>query len=140
MAKLSSETRAIVKERAKGYCEYCRCHVSYSVAPFSIEHIQPVSRGGGDELENLAFSCLGCNGFKYNRLDCIDPVTLDRVRLYNPRTDKWKQHFTWSADYSTLIGLTSKGRATVSCLKLNRPALLNIRSVLAVFGEHPPME
>jgi len=37
------------------------------------------------------------------------------------------------------VGLTPIGRATILALHLNRPALLNLRSLLLAFGEHPPL-
>jgi 5-methylcytosine-specific restriction endonuclease McrA len=46
-------------ERAHGCCEYCLSQANYSPDPFSVEHITPRSRGGDDDLENLALSCLG---------------------------------------------------------------------------------
>ncbi len=40
--------------------------------------------------------------------------------------------------YTTIIGLTPIGRATVVTLQLNRSALINLRRVLYAVGEHPP--
>ncbi|WP_072015979.1 HNH endonuclease signature motif containing protein [Leptolyngbya sp. KIOST-1] len=56
MAKpsLSSQQKRAVTQRASGCCEYCLCQAKYSPDPFSIEHIIPQSKGGSDDLENLA--------------------------------------------------------------------------------------
>jgi len=38
-----------------------------------------------------------------------------------------------------IIGRTAIGRAAVAALSLNRPELLNLRRVLRMVGEHPPV-
>ena len=87
MAKtaLSLQQKQAVAQRAARGCEYCRCQVSYSPDPFSIEHIIPRSKGGTDDLKNLALACQGCNNRKYVQTDAYDPVTGRTVPLYNPR-------------------------------------------------------
>ena len=62
------------------------------------------------------------------------------VRLYNPRRQRWRDHFAWSSDFSVIIGLTATGRATVEALRLNREELVNLRRMLYTMGEHPPEE
>ena len=47
--------------------------------------------------------------------------------------------FTWSADYTMILGLTPTGRATVEALQLNRPEVVNLRRLLFAHGEHPPI-
>ena len=44
--------RRIVAARAKGYCEYCRCSDRFATESFTIEHIQPRSKGGETVLNN----------------------------------------------------------------------------------------
>jgi hypothetical protein len=46
--------------------------------------------------------------------------------------------FTWSEDYTLILGLTPTGRATVELLQLNRLGNQNLRQVLYVIGYHPP--
>lgn len=55
--------RAVI-QRAKGYCEYCQLPVAFSPASFKFEHIIPLVKQGLTTLENLAFSCGGCNAYK----------------------------------------------------------------------------
>jgi len=40
----------------------------------SIEHIHPKSKGGTDEWENLAASCIGCNADKADDIVIEEPV------------------------------------------------------------------
>jgi hypothetical protein len=130
--------RLAVAERAKGSCEYCLSQARFATQSFAIDHIHPVSCGGLTELDNLALACPGCNGYKANRLDAIDPVTRQQVALYNPRQHDWNEHFCWSKDFLLVIGLTPIGRATVEILRLNRQPLVNLRKALYGLGEHPP--
>ncbi len=138
--RLSSEVRNFVANRAGHCCEYCRSQEKFAVQSFSMEHIIPLSKGGKTKPENLAFACQGCNAHKYNKVEGIDPVTENSVALFHPRRQKWKDHFKWSADFASIIGITPSGRATVEALKLNRKGLVNLRKVLLAMGEHPPEE
>jgi HNH endonuclease len=63
--------------------------------PLTMEHIQPKSLGGSDDLINLAAACYRCNEFKGAKISEIDPGTGQSSRLFNPRTDLWSNHFTW---------------------------------------------
>ncbi len=135
---ISSAKKRAIAERARFLCEYCFSQHRYSPDPFSVEHIRPKSKSGSDEPENLALACLGCNGFKSSKISATDPITGRKTSIYSPRRDIWKKHFVWSEDFSEIIGLTPKGRATVKLLKLNREEVVNLRKLLHLFGEHPP--
>ena len=100
----------------------------------------PLSRGGGHGLENLAFCCQGCNNRKYNKVSGKDPVTGELVGLYDPRRQRWDDHFRWTADCLRMEGLTATGRATIRVLQLNRDCLVNFRRILVAAGEHPPLQ
>jgi hypothetical protein len=67
-------------------------------------------------------------------------VSGERVSLYNPRQHQWREHFTWNADFTQMVGLTPTGRATIARLGLNRPNVINLRRLLVAFQEHPPEE
>lgn len=55
-----------VQRRAQFRCEYCHYPELLSSAPLSIDHIQPRSLDGSDELENLALACRRCHERRYN--------------------------------------------------------------------------
>lgn len=135
---LSVEEQIILKVRADSRCEYCQCLAEYSAQSFVCEHIIPVAKGGETLLDNLCYACGGCNGYKYTKTDGLDPVSKVSAPLFNPRTQKWHEHFRWSHDYLHVVGLTPTGRATVLALKLNRQAVINIRTLLLMAGKHPP--
>lgn len=130
----------LVTTRAHACCEYCRSQARFSPDPFSIEHIIPRSRGGATEPENLALSCQGCNSRKYTSTEAADPVSGEFVALFNPRLQRWTDHFAWNEDFTLILGLSPVGRATVSKLQLNRHGLLELRGVLAQAQQHPPRD
>lgn len=134
---ISINKRCVVTERAENCCEYCLSQARFSMQSFSIEYIIPVNKGGMSEVENLALSCQGCNNHKYNKTEGYDPVSHCVVPLYNPRQQKWKEHFIWNEDCTMIIGTTPKGRATVIILHLNREGLVNLRNVLYKAKKHP---
>jgi hypothetical protein len=138
MARRRSTVREAVIRRAQGRCEYCRSPAAFAHQSFSVEHIRPRSRRGKDSFRNLALSCQGCNNHKYNRSKARDPVSEESVILFNPRRHRWADHFAWASDAIHILGLTAIGRATVEALQLNREALVNLRRVLLLAGEHPP--
>jgi HNH endonuclease len=132
--------KRLVFDRGNGCCEYCRSQVKFAIDPFVIEHIIPSSRGGASTAENLALACQGCNNYKYTKTEGSDPIDCQTTPLYNPRTMTWSDHFSWSEDTTTLIGLTPIGRTTVQTLRMNRPGVVNLRQVLAATGQHPPQD
>lgn len=136
----NKQIRQLVTERAYGCCEYCMSQEKYASQNFSIEHIYPLARGGDYELINLALACQGCNNFKFTKLTALDFETNTIVPLFNPRQDKWTEHFEWNDHFTIIIGTTPTGRATVKALQLNRDNLINQRIVYRVYGIHPPKQ
>jgi hypothetical protein len=57
--KLWNEKSGAVDEKSLGKCCCCDCEVSFHT--FEVSHIQPVSRGGSDEISNLEVCCRTCN-------------------------------------------------------------------------------
>jgi HNH endonuclease len=108
------------------------------MGPLVIEHIFPLSQGGTTVAENLALACQGCNNYKYNKTEALDPISSQLVPLFHPRQMAWNDHFAWSEDTTLMIGLTPTGRATVALLRTNRPGVVNLRQVLQMAGQHPP--
>jgi hypothetical protein len=135
---IKRDTRKAIRSRAGGLCEYCRCQERFATEGFSVEHILPVQAGGGNDPDNLALACQGCNNHKFTKIEAFDPATGLSVALFHPRLQRWEDHFIWSHDFQSILGLTPTGRATVEALWLNRSGLVNLRRVLYEAGEHPP--
>jgi hypothetical protein len=142
MAKtnIPANFKQFIIERSKGYCEYCQCPSDFSTELFSIEHIIPRSKNGSDELDNLAYACIGCNIYKSDKTEFVDVVSQSLSNLYNPRTMNWADHFVWDESSTVILGKTAIGRATIEALKLNRRPVKNLRRALIAIGEHPPSE
>jgi 5-methylcytosine-specific restriction endonuclease McrA len=49
-----------------------------------IDHVQPVSRGGLDQEDNLCLACELCNQHKWAKVEATDPQTQLMVPLFNP--------------------------------------------------------
>jgi hypothetical protein len=105
-----------------------------------IEHIVPLSRGGASDETNLWLACAWCNSYKGDKTHALDPVTGEDEPLFNPRTQRWADHFCWSDDGIKIIGLTPTGRATVLALRLNNEFILPARRHWVMAGWHPPQE
>ncbi len=140
MQRVTAKQRLAVTLRARNLCEYCRSPGRVATQAMSVEHIHPRQKGGGNDLDNLALSCQGCNGSKSIKITGVDPFTGRRVPLYHPRRQRWSDHFGWSDDYTRVVGLTPTGRATVVVLQLNRDGVMNLPDALRVNGQHPPQE
>ena len=136
MTELSWEAiKRYVYERAGACCEYCRTSEANIGQAMHVEHINP---NGSNDLANLCLSCPNCNLSKATATTAIDPISLKSVPLYNPRTENWSSHFTWSDHYTKVEGITAVGRATVARLKMNRLRVILARERWVQAGFHPP--
>jgi hypothetical protein len=59
------ENRLRIFERDDYRCHYCQKQLTRFTA--TLDHIQPVSRGGDNSYENLVTACLHCNSRRGNR-------------------------------------------------------------------------
>jgi hypothetical protein len=73
-------------------------------------------------------------------MEAVDPDTQAIVPLFNPRTQRWFDHFRWSEDGTRVIGRTAIGRATVAALKLNHEWWMQCRYEWVLWGKFPPSE
>jgi hypothetical protein len=138
--EIPDDLRALVRERAGGRCEYCLTSEELSGIRCQVDHIIPRARQGATTAENLCLACPACNGHKHARIQASDPESGDRVPLFDPRHQRWSNHFAWSASGTEIIGLTPTGRATVAALKMNDPLIVGARSLWVGIGLHPPRE
>lgn len=128
-AYVSTELRRIVRERAGGFCEYCKISESHTFATHEIEHIVAKKHRGETVVENLALSCSICNKHKGSDLTSIDPETDKTVRLYHPRKDLWEENFSLEQS-GEITPLTAVGRVTVWLLQFNRLERIKEREIL----------
>ncbi|MEN9568271.1 MAG: hypothetical protein RLZZ69_3467, partial [Cyanobacteriota bacterium] len=127
-SKISEIIQAQIRQRANYLCEYCHASEQWQYVRFTIDHVIPLAQGGVDSLENLALACFHCNRRKSNNLIGIDPQLEIETPLFNPRRNRWYDHFIWSVDQLYIVGLTATGRATVEALAMNRERVIHIRA------------
>ncbi|MEZ4862811.1 MAG: HNH endonuclease signature motif containing protein [Caldilineaceae bacterium] len=138
MAYVSRSIRRKIFADAHYRGGYCLTSQLISGAQLHIEHILPVASGGTSDENNLWVACAWCNGFKGVQVGALDPESGKEVSLFNPRSQRWAEHFRWSGDGTTIIGLTATGRATVIALQLNNEYILPARRHWVSAGWHPP--
>ena len=124
-----------------GYrCGYCRSSQQIMGIRLILDHLTPRARGGTDDEANLWPCCQPCNGFKQARTQARDPFSGALVPLFNPRGQRWTEHFSWEDGGRMITGRTAIGRATVVALQLNRVELVAARALWIEAGWHPPAD
>jgi hypothetical protein len=132
---IAAALRQRVRRRARYRCEYCLLSEEDAFLVHEPDHIIAEKHGGETASENLALSCFDCNRFKGSDIASLDPKNRKLVRLFNPRTDDWSEHF--HVDDGRILPLTNVARATERLLKLNLFARVEIRATLARTGRYP---
>jgi hypothetical protein len=92
------------------------------------DHLVPLQHGGLTEADNLALACMRCNRYKGPNLGSLDPETGALVRFFDPRTQRWADHF--SLDGPIIQPLTAEGRVTVRILRLNEEERVSERRLI----------
>jgi len=133
---ISLALRQEVVIRAGGCCEYCLSDSNDRAIVFAIDHIISEKHGGSTTINNLCLSCFWCNSFKGSDLSSVDWEDKgDIIPLFNPRQQKWKDHFRLEGVF--IIPLTANGRVTVTLLQLNDPKRVKERLLLVELGSYP---
>jgi hypothetical protein len=128
---------ADVAQRATHRCEYGQAPEAIFNMPFDVEHIVPTSRGGPDQISNLALACRSCNVFKSDQQVFIDEVANEEARLFDPRQNRWDEHFRLESGEGIIVGITSIGRVTIACLRINDDIQLAARKAWIRLGLYP---
>ena len=137
---ISAEVRRQVIEDTGSSCGYCLSEEVLMGVSLTFEHIIPIASGGLTTRENLWRSCRPCNEIKAARTHANDPESGEFVPLFNPRLERWTDHFQWTENYTQIIGVTATGRATVAVLQLNRSLLIKARMRWRMMGWLPITE
>ncbi len=99
-------------------CGYCGLSETDKGGTLSLDHFQPQSRGGSDDLTNWVYACRICNEFK----SAYWPAD-ETQRLLHPLRDDLAPHLRLGSD-GVLLALTLRGETHLNQLQLNRPALV----------------
>lgn len=137
---ISESLRNQIAETDRQRCCYCLTSEANSGIPMTHDHIQPISKGGETSWENVCLACRSCNEFKGNSTESIDPLTGEFLPLFNPRLQRWSDHFIWSFDGTKIEALSAIGRATIIRLQMNNPVIIAARWRWAISGWHPPSD
>lgn len=119
---VSDATREFVRRRASYGCEYCGLREQDVSGHLTVDHFQPLSKGGSDSVENLVYCCIWCNQHKLDYW----PQQKDDIPLWHPRTSDHSTHFLLLED-GLLQPITECGSFTIRRLQLNRSALIAYR-------------
>jgi HNH endonuclease len=110
-------------------------HEDDAVFGCKVDHIISEKHGGATAAENLAYACAFCNRAKGSDLGSIVQGTGTYVRFFNPRIDRWAEHFT--LDGVTIVPLSDIGEVTARILDFNNSDRLLERQVLLDVGRYP---
>ncbi|MCP4165614.1 MAG: HNH endonuclease [Chloroflexi bacterium] len=138
--RIRKSLRKKIAADAGYHCGYCLTPQSFTAMPMHVEHIIPLAAGGSSDEDNLWLACPLCNGHKGVQTHGSDPIADEWTPLFNPRKQKWQDHFRWSVSSIEIVGLTAIGRATVLALRLNHKHLVRARRRWSSAGWHPPVE
>lgn len=138
MSKISVELDRRVRKDSKHRCCYCLTPQLLLSYKLEIEHILPLSKGGKSVKENLCLACRQCNLHKASKIFGFDVISGKRVRLFDPNSKNWQDHFTWDDRKIFIIGKTPCGRATVPALKMNDEWQTAAREIWKLTGKFPP--
>src|SRR5205085_966643 len=129
---ISADLRAAVILSAGSRCEYCGLPDTAALFAHEVDHIIAEQHRGRTVLENLALACFNCNRHKGPNIATVDPTGGGIVRLFNPRTDQWADHFR--IEEAEIVGITQIGRATAALLQFNTAQRVQARLCLIRSG------
>jgi hypothetical protein len=114
---IAESIRKKVIERAKNCCEYSHFSDNDTYFPHQIDHIISLKHGGKTTIDNLAYACFPCNNSKGSDVGTIILPDQTFIRLFNPRTDIWDEHFEIFS--GKFYSKTKIGEATIKVLNMN---------------------
>lgn len=100
-----------------------------------VAHIISEKHGGATRIDNLAMACVFCNSAKGSDIGSIILENGVFVRFFNPRSDRWSEHFQLK-DYR-IEPLTEIGIVTARILQFNFVERLLERQALALVSRYP---
>lgn len=126
-----------VSKRAGEKCEYCKAPQRLFNMLFEVEHVVPVAAWSDERSENLALACRRCNLHKVVRPPVTAQNTPDDNLIFNPRIQRWDEHFELNLQTGEIVGRTPTGTATVKLLRMNSPPAPQARLLWIEFAIFP---
>jgi hypothetical protein len=135
---ISAELRRLVVLRAEGLCEYSLIAEGDTVYGCAVDHIISEKHGGPTLADNLAYACVFCNQAKASDVGSIHWESGDFIRFFNPRADRWRDHFALVGE--GIEPLTPIGTVTARILAFNTAERLLERQLLQAVSRYPSPE
>lgn len=133
--RITTERRLSVAARADYLCEYCLIAEEDTYFGCEVDHIISVKHGGESEAENLAYACATCNRYKGSDIASISRQSGLMIRFFNPRTDRWAEHFKLSGFH--INSISEIGEVTARILRFNDEERIIEREALNAIGRYP---
>ena len=134
---ISADRRRLVIARAEGICEYCLIHEQDTFFGCEVDHIISEKHGGATEADNLALACVVCNRRKGSDIGSVTPGSAHLVRFFNPRLDRWAEHFTLAENGLLIQPRSEVGVVTERILGFNSSERRLEREALQAVGRYP---
>lgn len=132
---ISKTLRFQIADRANHLCEYCLIHEEDTFFGCEIDHIVSLKHGGKTDVGNLAYACVLCNRKKGSDIGSNHSNTCKFFRFFNPRKDKWIDHFR--LDKANIISITEIGEVTLQILGINNSERILEREELIKIKRYP---
>jgi HNH endonuclease len=132
---ISAELRRLVVARAERLCEYCLIAEEDTFYGCEVDHIISKKHGGPTQEENLAYACVFCNQAKGTDVGSIHRESEQFIRFFNPRTDRWADHFRLTGN--RIEGVTPIGAITASIFGFNIGERILERKTLRSVNRYP---
>lgn len=137
---ISKKTRFEVFKRDSFKCQYCgKCAPDVIL---NVDHINPVSKGGANDLLNYITACQDCNAGKSDRLLSDDSVMAkQRAQLeeLNERREQLEQMLAWREGMRDIEGMALSAaidawNAVITGYSLNEKGEADLKALISKFG------
>jgi hypothetical protein len=118
---MRDDERQALRRRFDFRCAFCGVHERAVGAELTVDHFQPRSKGGADDVGNWVYCCHACNEFKGDFWHPDSPC-----RILHPLREELASHLTEDSD-GRLRALTDIGAFHIERLHLNRDPLVEGR-------------
>lgn|SRR5262249_8881943 len=120
---MSHPLHELVRQAFGCCCAYCGIPEDSAGAELTVDHYQPRSAGGTDEIENLVCACYRCNLYKGFFWPTPEEIATGQFVLH-PRRHNISKHIRENEMTGRLEPLTPTGTFNIRLLHLNRPQLV----------------
>jgi hypothetical protein len=114
--RIPARLRRSVRDRAGERCEYCLLADEDGYFPHEPDHVIAEKHGGATVFGNLAWAGFDCNRFKGSDIASLDPIDGKLVALFNPRRQRWSEHFELAGAVIVALTASRQTRPLLECM------------------------